>query len=276
MPKVNKSINNRNLLLKIKSKYILRQIFDNIQQIRKLNIIRYNKNIKKSLDVVINDYIIEYSKIEIEIFPDQYKHGKFINIANKKNESYFHIYFNDQKEEAKTKRINRWEYFGNETKIRIVIDHKIKSLFQLFKGCKCIKKINFIKFNRNDIKNFSQMFEGCLSLEELDISKLIMEKATDMSHMFSYCTELKELRLPNFNTNNVTNLFGMFYKCSSLEKINLTSLVVDKVENMSDMFYECSSLTELDINHFNTTKLTEMHHMFYKCSSLKELNISNF
>ena len=159
MPKVNKSINSKNLLLKIKSKYILRQIFDNIQQIRKLNIIRYNKNIKKSLDVVINDYIIEYSKIEIEIFPDQYKHGKFINIANKKNESYFHIYFNDQKEEAKTKRINRWEYFGNETKIRIVIDHKIKSLFQLFKGCKCIKKINFIKFNRSDIKNFSQMFE---------------------------------------------------------------------------------------------------------------------
>ena len=49
MPKANKDINNRNLLLKIRSKYILKQIFENMQHIRKLKIVNYNKNLKKSL-----------------------------------------------------------------------------------------------------------------------------------------------------------------------------------------------------------------------------------
>ena len=182
MSKTSKAINKRNLLLKVKSKYILRQIFDNIQYKKKLEIVRYNKNIKEKLDLKLNDYIIEYSKIEIEIeldiIPVLFRFStyyKFINILNKKNESFYHIYFNDQKEEAKTNRIERWEVGEGESKInkiRIILDYKIKSLYQLFKNCKCIKKIKFTKFNRDDIKNFSQMFEQCELLEELDISKL--------------------------------------------------------------------------------------------------------
>ena len=243
MPKASKSINKRDTIFKIRSKYILRQIFENIHKKRKLDIVRFNKNIQKSLDVELNDYKIEYSKIEIEIIPREYKYGKFINILNKKNEPYYHIFFNDEKEEIKSNKINRDEIFHDGLKVdkmRIVIDHKIKSLFQLFKNCKCIQKINFIKFNRDDIKNFSHMFEQCISLEELDISKLKMDNATDISYMFSDCHSLKQLNLPKFNCNNATNLSSMFYKCYQLKEINMKNFMMKNAENMSSMFYECS------------------------------------
>ena len=71
------------------------------------------------------------------------------------------------------------------TKIRIIIDYQIKSFKNLFKYCKCIEYINFIKFNRNNI--------------------------TNMSSMFNECSLLKELNITNFNTNNVINMRYMFY-----------------------------------------------------------------
>ena len=40
----------------IKSKYILKQIFDILQEFKILNIIRYNKNLQKLLNITIEDY----------------------------------------------------------------------------------------------------------------------------------------------------------------------------------------------------------------------------
>ena len=77
MSKASKAVNKRYFLLKIKRKYILRQIFENLQNKRKLGIIKYNQNIQKRLQVILNDNLNEYSKIEIEIIPDEYKCGKF-------------------------------------------------------------------------------------------------------------------------------------------------------------------------------------------------------
>ena len=56
-----------------------------------LNIIRKNKELQKKLDITLIDYK-EYSEIELEIEPKQYVYGKFINIKNKKEKSYFHIF----------------------------------------------------------------------------------------------------------------------------------------------------------------------------------------
>ena len=50
----------------IKNKYILKKIFGNIQKIKYLNIIRYNKNIQNRLDVDINVYK-ECMQIKLEI-----------------------------------------------------------------------------------------------------------------------------------------------------------------------------------------------------------------
>ena len=86
-------INEAPIFMNIKSKYILKEIFSNLSQYKLLKIISYNKIIQNRLGKDINDYK-EYLNIEIELIPLENKFNKFINIP-KNNESYFHIYFND-------------------------------------------------------------------------------------------------------------------------------------------------------------------------------------
>ena len=50
----------------IKSKYILEIIFNNLEKKKLLNILKYNKNQRKRIDININDYK-EFLLIEIEI-----------------------------------------------------------------------------------------------------------------------------------------------------------------------------------------------------------------
>ena len=57
-----------NFLLNIRSKYILQQIFDYLNEKRCFKIIKYNKNIQKKLDLNISHYK-HFQKIEIELFP---------------------------------------------------------------------------------------------------------------------------------------------------------------------------------------------------------------
>ena len=93
------------LLRKLKSRYILQKLFNNLLRKKLLEIIKYNKNIQKRINININDYK-EYSEkylsIEIEIAPIPSKYVKFINI-DKDEEKYFHIYFNNDKREKKKK-----------------------------------------------------------------------------------------------------------------------------------------------------------------------------
>ena len=209
------------------------QIFDNLYQIKKLEIIRYNKNIKNKLNIRINDYIKAYIRIEIEIIPKENENGEFIHLPKIKGEANYHIYFNDNKEEIKRKELNKNDKVN---KIKLILNYKTKSLKELFCNCKCIKKIKFIKFNRNNIKNMSTMFSGCSSLEELDISNIITNNVINMSYMFHGCSSLKELNLDNFKTNKVVNMISMFGGCSLLEQLNISNFNTSNVTDMSFMF----------------------------------------
>ena len=145
-------------------------------------------NIQKRLNVNINnykDFSEKCSSIELEIIPIQNKYGPFIKIKEE-NKKYFHIYFNNNKEEIKKTELNKED---KVSKINITIDYQIESFFELFKNCKCIESINFKKFYRNNV--------------------------TNMSFMFSGCSSLKELNLSNFNTYNVNYMEYMFYGCSN-------------------------------------------------------------
>ena len=149
------NISKHNLFEKIRSKYILKLIFDSIKINKSLEIMKYNKNIQERLEMGIDDYKDEYLKTEIEIFPKKYQGGKeikFINISNIENKSNYHIYFNDNNIEIKS------IYFtGNDhvSKIKIILDKEFKSFHELFYECTTIEKINFIKFNRTDITNMN-------------------------------------------------------------------------------------------------------------------------
>ena len=266
MTGVKNNINNNDALKKIRSKYIIMKIFDNLSKNKFMNIIRYSKKYQKLVNKKLKDYKNEYFKIEIEIIPKENIYGNFINIANKITKENVNIFFNNNNEEIKRSFITKND---NITKIKIIIRHKINSLNYFFKDCKCIKKVNFIKFNKDDIISMKGIFYNCSSLEELNLSNINTNKVTDMSWMFFGCSSLKRLNLSNFNTNNVTDMYTMFYGCSSLEELNLSHFNTNNVTNMCNMFFGCKSLKELNLSNFNTNKVINMGGMFEGCSSLK-------
>ena len=140
----------------LKNDYFLQKLFCLIETRRKLEIIKYNTNIKKRINININDYK-EYSLIEIDIFPVNNEYGEFIKIKDKPE--YYHIYFNNNNEEMKRNYLYQDDKI---TKIKIIIDYQIKSFKKLFYNCECIEYINFTKFFRTNITDMSYMFCGCL------------------------------------------------------------------------------------------------------------------
>ena len=132
----------------IKSDYILKKIFTHLQKTKSLEIIKYNKKAQCRLNININDYKEYseiYSKIEIELIPNKNKNGQFINIK-KEEKSFYHIYFNDSKEEVQNYYLNKKD---KVSKIKIIIDYQIKSFIDLFKGINYLESISFNKFYRN-------------------------------------------------------------------------------------------------------------------------------
>ena len=137
---------------KIKSDYFLQKLYDNMPKKKKLEIVKYNKKIQNRINLSVKDYkeySETYSSIEIEIIPAKGEYGKFINI-NENDKLYYHIYFNDNKEEIKNKYEMKEE--DKVKKIKIIIDYQVKSFKKLFDDCKCIESINFKKFYRNNVK----------------------------------------------------------------------------------------------------------------------------
>ena len=181
----------------IKNKLILKLIFSKIKRNKYLEIIKPSKKVQNKLDINIKDfkdYTEIFSTIDIEMIPSENKFGKFINISKQEEKKYYHIYFNDNKEEIQRYSLNEKD---NVKYIRIIIDYQVTSFYKLFDECRSIESINFKKFYRKNI--------------------------TDMSYMFKGCSSLKELKLSNFNTNNVSNMCGMFSKCSDKLKMKIRS-----------------------------------------------------
>ena len=268
-----KHIRIKDLFDNLKSKYILEKVFSFLQEKKSLEIIKYNNNTKKRLNLNIDnykEYCEKYSSIEIEIIPANNKYGKFINIKED-DKLYYHIYFN-KKEEIK---INYLKEEDKVTTINIKIDYHIISFKYLFDNCKCIESIYFKKFYRNTINDMSYMFYDCSLLKEINLSNFYTNKVTDMSYMFYGCSSLKKINLFSFNTNNVIDMKYMFTRCTSLKEINLSNFKTNKVNNMTNMFRECSSLKTINLSNFKVYNVTNMSFMFYGCSSLKELNFSN-
>ena len=135
----------------IESDYFLQKLYDNMTKKKKLEIVKYNKKIQNRINISVKnykEYSETFSSIEMEIITAKDKYGRFINI-NENDKLYYHIYFNDNKEEIK----NKYEIDEQDkvTKIKIIIDYQVKSFKKLFYDCKYIESINFKKFYRNNI-----------------------------------------------------------------------------------------------------------------------------
>ena len=226
-------------IFKIKSKYILQKIFNNLNLKQKLKLIKYNKCIQNKIGININDYK-NNSKIIIEIIPSKYTKpfledeievNTFVNI-DEGYESYFHIYFNDNNNEVNRNYIKKDDKIK---KIKIILDREVNS--------------------------FSGLFENC-SIKKIDFKQLYRENITDMSYMFCDCTLLKEIKFTNFNTNNVTDMSFMFSGCESLTSINLSLFNTKKVTKMIEMFSGCKRLKSIDLSSFDINNETNKSYIF--------------
>ena len=98
----------KNKFVGLKSDYFIQKMFNYMQTRISLKIIKCNINIQKRLNININnykDFSEKFSSIELEIIPIQNEYGPFIKIKEE-DKKYFHIYFNDNKEEIKKTEIN--------------------------------------------------------------------------------------------------------------------------------------------------------------------------
>ena len=253
------------LIQNITCDYFLQDLFEFLTQKKSLDIVKYNNNMKKRIEIHINDYkeySQNYSSIEIEIIPANNKYGRFINYK-KEEEIYYHIYFNNNKEEIKRNYLSRVDKVKT---INIMIDYHVKSFRNLFDKCECIESINFKIFNRDNINNMSGMFYRCSSLKEIKFSNFNPVNVVDMAGMFSYCTSLEKLDLSNFNTNKLTNMWCMFSDCASLKEVNLSNFNTNKVTNMGFMFSRCPALEELNLDNFSINSSINTKGIFYGCS----------
>ena len=267
------NVDNKKHIFNVKSSIILKHIFNNLKQKKLLEIIRYNKRLQNEFNKNIKDYYKESIKIIIDIIPHFYGNESIILKLNC-DKKYYHLYFDDNKEEIdKTKPIFKSDKFK---KIKIKIDHEVKSLNRLFSVSSCFKKIDVIKFNRNDINDISYMFEECYEVEEINFYDFPKDGIIHVEGLFSKCDKLKKLNISKFNTNNVEDMSYMFEGCRNLEKLDTSNFRTDKVKAMNNMFEECCSLKYLNLSNFNTEKVTTMKSMFFKCCGLKILNISSF
>ena len=182
----------------VKSKYILKKIYDNVPNTKFLNIIRYNKTIQNRLDINISIYKTEYSKIIFEIsvttpskkeireeiihrprfddfgddddfrvndiedyFGPKYRVRGYESQKSDfiKIENKYKPYFHFYFDnDEREKKVNYVTSEDNISKIKIIVDYEVKALNKLFYTCSCVYEINFTKFSRNNIKDMSYMF----------------------------------------------------------------------------------------------------------------------
>ena len=121
--KENESAKPNPIIEKLKSDYFLQKLYDNMTKKKKLEIVKHNKKTQNRTNLSIKnhkEFLETFTTIEIEIIPTKDKYGRFINI-NENDKLYYHIYFNDNKEEIKNKYGIKEE--DKVTKIKIIIDY---------------------------------------------------------------------------------------------------------------------------------------------------------
>ena len=265
--------NNILILNKIKSKYIIKIIFQFIKKHKKLNVINYNKKLQKDLDIKLKDYI-DYYQINAEIIIMIQKNIKPIDKLIDINKNLYNLYIDDKlfSIDSNNNNINKLK----SSKLKFVIKNGCNSLMNLFQNLIYIQNISFIRFVIINITDMSSMFSGCSNLSKLNLSYFKTNNVINMKNMFYECSSLIEIDLSNFKTNNVNNMGYMFYKCKALTKLNLSNFNVENVKYVNSMFEECTSLKIINLSNFQAKKLINMNRMFYNCTSLEVIITNNF
>lgn len=271
-----------NILKKIKSIYVLRSIFTFIRNNKKLNIIKYNNDLKKKLNVNLNNYmnLIIFELNLIKEFPDfSSQKINFINLNQIDiNESIssgiMDIYCADNKNKIFIDK-NYLNKKNDYKKIKIIINNEnnlITSFERIFFKIHILKEITII-YKKCTVQNFREMFHFCSKLISIN---LFLEDVCplDMYSIFGECISLKSIEgISKWNTYKNTNFGRLFFGCESLKKIpDISKWNTINAKNMSSIFYRCCSLEELpDISKWDISNVIEIDSIFFECKLLKKI-----
>ena len=276
-----------NIFKKIKSIAVLSVIFSFIRNNKKLSIIKYNNDLKRKLNVILDyEYLIIIDEILIDEISNinYFQKLKFINLDNidikeKIKTGEIDIYYLKNKNKIYTDNI----YLNTKIykKIKIIINNKsnfIKTFEFMFHNINILKEIN-IRYKNCKIEYFNQMFSFS---SKLILIRLFFSNVTAKTiyRMFEECTSLKLIDgISEWNTSKITDFGGIFSGCESLEYLpNISEWDTSNSVSMSCMFCRCYSLKELpDFSKWDTSNVIEMDAIFYECKSLKSIpNISEW
>ncbi len=169
------------------------QLFFNIKQYYKNNLLVYKKEIKDYIEIFINNKKIDFS-LQYEID----RKTKIIVKSKKLLTNMEYLFYN-------CITLNSLDLSNINTKNIINMEY-------IFSNCRSLTSINLSNLNTlNDLK-MNNMFNECNSLISLDLSTFNTSNIINMSYMFHNCTSLIFLNLSNFNTNNVTDMNNIFLK----------------------------------------------------------------
>ena len=170
--------------------------------------------------------------------------------------------------------LSNWNKDGN----------KVKSVDNMFFGCKALTEINGItdwdlsNINNNlsgryglQIGGLSQMFYDCQSLIKLDLSGWKTQNIQYMHYMFYKCIGLTEIKgISNWDISNVKNMVSMFENCKSLINIgDLSDWNMESVIGIEALFCGCEALINIgDLSNWKFPNVKDMNNMFHDCYSL--------
>ena len=248
---------------KIKCDFFVRNLFkDLILENRKLNIMKFNRDLQKKVKVKLEDY-------------KKYQNVCHI-IAESDNEDDF----------AKIKENLKTEEFLNNENSNIIYKKGLNKIFngllvsngkKLCDTIRIFEKVKKLTIKTNiETKSLEYMFSGFLNLEEIDLSKFNTKYVENMSCMFIGCNNLKKANLSNLNADNVIHMSYMFDNCYNITDINFSNFTTKKLIYTKYMFQDCNSLKNIDLSSFNTYKIDDMSNMFINCHNLKTVNLMNF
>ena len=287
---MNNNKNNKCSINNIKSDYILKNIFDfHNNERKKLNLIKYNKNLQRKLNININNYR-RYRYI-IFYVEGQNKNVKFINFYNKKSNDI--IIKNTNVPRFKRILVNTYNLrlMGLFFKLEGILSVRIIKLFNdnslwngkqynlcnLFHGCTNLKQIIFQNDNKFLLENGNEMFKDCENLEKIEgLENLETYIVKNIRELFMNCRSLTSIKgIEKWKLKYVKNMSSMFENCTSLttlpdiSKWKFRTYYEADYLNMSGLFKNCSSLISLpDISNWNTNRVDLMNEMFYGCKSL--------
>ena len=125
---------------------------------------------------------------------------------------------------------------------------KSRSMKGMFQNCESLITLDLsANFFTQNVENMWDMFKGCRELKKLILTNFDTSQVTDMESMFEGCSNLSTLDLSSFNTNKVKYMSKMFYNCVSLKSLDFTNLKSDSLSTMYQLFYNCKSLEYLKI-----------------------------